>query len=100
MILENWAWLSHERGLVDEAKLRYQRALVIQQQTLGRHHPMVAMLCERYAGLLHGLGQSVEANLFAARAAAIRVHQTQSSRSPEQNQPNVTSLEAQKGVRR
>ena len=99
MILENWAWLSHERGLVDEAKLRYQRALVIQQQTLGRHHPMVTMLCERYAGLLHGLGQSVEANLFAARAAAIRVQQTHSSRSPEQNQPNVTSQEAQKGVR-
>ena len=96
-ILGNWAWLAHERGLVDEAKFRYQQALVIQQQTLGRDHPRIAMLCERYAALLHGLGQSAEANLFAARAATIRVHQTQSSRSPEQNQPNVTSLEAQKG---
>jgi hypothetical protein len=34
-ILGNWALLAHERGLVEEAKSRYQRALVIQQQTLG-----------------------------------------------------------------
>ena len=61
---------------------------------------MVAMLCERYAGLLHGLGQSVEASLFAARAAAIRAQQTHSSPSHERNQPNVTSQDAQKGVKR
>ena len=68
--------------------------------TLGRHHPMVAMLCERYAGLLHGFRQSPEANLFVARAAAIRAQQTHSSPSHEQTQPNVTGQEAQKGVKR
>jgi serine/threonine-protein kinase len=71
-ILGNWAMLAHDRGLLDEARLRYERALVIQEQTLGRSHPMVAMLLDRYAVLLHDFGQSLQAGLMATRALAIR----------------------------
>jgi len=74
-ILGNWAWLLHERGLVDEAKLRYERALVIQQQTLGRDHPMLAVILYRYAGLLRDIGQPLEARLVTGRAASIRTQQ-------------------------
>jgi tetratricopeptide (TPR) repeat protein len=75
-ILGNWASLLHERGLVDEAKLRYERALIIQQQTLGRDHPILAVILYRYAGLLRDIGQRLEAGLVANRAAAIRTQQT------------------------
>lgn len=71
-VLGNWALLAHERGLREEAKLRYERALVIQQRTLGRNHPLVAVLLDRYAGLLQDLGRSAEARLMTSRAASIR----------------------------
>lgn len=74
-ILGNWALLTHERGLLDEARLRYERALVIQQQTLGRSHPMVAILLDRYAGLLRDLGHRSQAGLVEARAETIRTPQ-------------------------
>ncbi|MEQ1846014.1 MAG: tetratricopeptide repeat protein, partial [Nitrospira sp.] len=74
-ILGNWAVLTHERGLLDEARLRYERALVIQQQTLGRSHPMVAILLDRYATVLRDLGHRSQAGLVATRAATIRTQQ-------------------------
>jgi serine/threonine-protein kinase len=74
-ILGNWALLLHDRGLLDEAKLRYEQALVIQQQTLGKSHPMIALLLDRYAGVLRDLGQRSQAGLVESRAAAIRTQQ-------------------------
>jgi len=71
-ITGNMAFLADEQGLWMQAQLLYQRALVIQQQQLGLHHPTVGLLADRYARVLDLLGQPVEAGLFAARAASIR----------------------------
>jgi hypothetical protein len=60
--------------LLDEARWRYERALVIQQQTLGRTHPMVAILLDRYSNVLREVGLTLEAQLIAGRAESIRTH--------------------------
>lgn len=59
---------------MDEAKLDYERALAVQQKTLGRDHPLLAITLDRYASLLRDIGQPLEAGLIAGRAAAIRAH--------------------------
>jgi hypothetical protein len=66
------AFLADQQGLMAQAQLLYERALVIQQQHLGLQHPTVGLLAERYALVLDTIGRPVEAGLFAARAASIR----------------------------
>ena len=41
--------LTYEVGLSDEAKIRYERALVIQQQTMEQNHPILIMVRQRYS---------------------------------------------------
>lgn len=76
------ALLADEQGLFTEAQLLYQRALVIQQQQLGLHHVTIGLLLDRYARVLHIIGQPVEAGLLAARAALIRARLHASAYGP------------------
>lgn len=50
----------------------FQRALGIQEKTLGPKHPEVAATLERYAALLRKTNRAMEATKLETRAQAIR----------------------------
>jgi tetratricopeptide (TPR) repeat protein len=66
------ALLYQREGQYIEAEPLLKRALEIRERTLGPEHADVAATLEDYAMLLRETGRAAEAEVYAARAKAIR----------------------------
>ncbi|MBI4355714.1 MAG: tetratricopeptide repeat protein [Candidatus Omnitrophica bacterium] len=56
-----------------QAEIRYKHVLATWERTLGKDHPKVATVLERYAGFLRDVGRKEEAEMLEARAKNIRI---------------------------
>ena len=69
--LTNQALLYDSQGRYAEAEQLYQRALAIQEETLGREHPDVARSLNNLADLYRGHGRYAEAESLYRRSLDI-----------------------------
>jgi tetratricopeptide (TPR) repeat protein len=64
--------LYSEQGKYGQAEPLYQRAIAIDERTLGLGHPQLATHLENYAVLLRETNRETEAAQMEARAQAMR----------------------------
>jgi hypothetical protein len=71
------AELAFAQGQYSEAEPLFRRALTIREEQLGVEHPVVAVLLEKYAVLLHKTEREAEAVAMEARVQTIHARQSQ-----------------------
>ena len=73
--LYSLATFYEQQGEIEKAETQYQRALSIKEQTSGPNHPDVAIILNKYAGLLRQAHRDEEAEHLSRRAREIMAHQ-------------------------
>lgn len=69
--LYNLATFYEQQGEFEKAEEQYKRALSIKEKTRGPNHPDVALILNKYAGLLRQTHRDEEAEHLAKRASKI-----------------------------
>ena len=74
--LYSLATFYEQQGEYDKAEEQYKRALSIKEKTNGPNHPDVAIILNKYAGLLRHAHRDEEADLLSQRASEIMANQS------------------------
>ena len=69
--LYNLATFYEHQGRLEKAEEQYKRALSIKEKTRGPNHPDVAIILNKYAGLLRQAHRNAEADHLSQRASEI-----------------------------
>ncbi len=76
--LYSLATFYEQQGEYEKAEEQYKRALSIKEKTNGPNHPDVAIILNKYAGLLRHAHRDEEADLLSQRANEIMANQSPS----------------------